>query len=46
VDDLEKFVRAIAPNFTVPIHTFFPERYSESLGSNVKIVGDGEMVEI
>lgn len=46
VDDLEEFVRAIAPNFTVPIHTFFPERYSESLGSNVKIVGDGEMVEI
>jgi len=46
VEDLQKFVKAVASEFIVPIHTFSPEKYSESLGSNVKIVGDGETVEI
>ena len=46
IDDLKKFVRAIEPEFIIPIHTFFPEKYPELFGDNVKIVKDGEMVEI
>lgn len=46
IDDLKKFVRAIEPEFIIPIHTFFPEKYPGLFGNNVKIVKDGEMVEI
>ncbi|MBN2271025.1 MAG: MBL fold metallo-hydrolase [Sedimentisphaerales bacterium] len=46
IDDLKKFVRAIEPEFIIPIHTFFPEKYPELFGDNVMIVKDGEMVEI
>ena len=46
IDDLKKFVGAIGPEFIIPIHTFFPEKYPELFGDNVKIVKDGEMVEI
>ena len=46
IDDLKRFVRAIDPKFIIPIHTFFPEKYPELFGDNVKIVKDGEMFEI
>jgi len=46
IDDLKNFARAIEPEFIIPIHTFFPERYPELFGDNVKIVKDGETVEI
>lgn len=46
VDDLKKFVGAIKPEFIIPVHTFFPEKYPELFGDNVKIVKDREMVEI
>jgi len=44
VDDLKDFVTAIEPEFIIPIHTFFPEKYPELFGDNVKIVKDGETV--
>ena len=46
VDDLQEFVGAISPKYIVPIHTFFPEKYSEYLGKNIKIVKDRETIEI
>ena len=46
IDDLKRFVGAIRPGFVIPIHTFFPEKYPELFGDNVKIVKDREMVEI
>jgi ribonuclease J len=46
IDDLKKLVRAIEPEFIIPIHTFFSEKYAEIFGNNVKIVKDGETVEI
>ena len=39
--DLQKLVTAINPLKVVPIHTFFPERYSE-LFQNVEVHNDGE----
>jgi len=37
---------AIRPKCIIPIHTFFPEKYFELLGSNVKLIKDRETVEI
>lgn len=39
--DLKRIVQAINPRRVVPIHTFFPERYSE-LFPNVQFHNDGE----
>lgn len=46
IDDLKSFARAIEPEFIIPIHTFFPEKYPELFGDKVKIVKDWETVEI
>jgi ribonuclease J len=46
IDDLQDFVKAIRPEFIVPIHTFFPERYPELFGKNVRIIPDGKAVQI
>jgi ribonuclease J len=46
IDALKRFARAIKPEFIIPIHTFFPEKYPELFGDNVKLVKDGEIVEI
>jgi ribonuclease J len=43
--DLKKIVSAINPRKVVPIHTFFPERYSE-LFQNVDVHIDGEWWEV
>ncbi len=43
--DLKKIVTAINPRKVVPIHTFFPERYSE-LFQNVEVHNDGEWWEV
>ena len=37
---------AVRPKCIIPIHTFFPEKYFELLGSNVKLVKDREALEI
>lgn len=39
--DLKRIVEAINPDNVVPIHTFFPQRYSE-LFPNVQVHDDGE----
>lgn len=46
IEDLKKFTKAIKPNYIIPVHTFFPEKYPELLGSNVKFIKDKETVEI
>ena len=46
IEDLQKFVGVIKPKFTIPVHTFFPEKYPELLGSNVMRVKDGDVMEI
>ena len=46
IDDLQRFAAAIRPKCIIPIHTFFPEKYFELLGSNVKLIKDKETVEI
>jgi len=46
IEDLQEFVGAVAPKYIVPFHTFFPKKYSEYLGSNIKIIDDRETVEI
>jgi len=46
IDDLQRFAAAIRPRCIIPIHTFFPEKYFELLGSNVKLIKDRQTVEI
>lgn len=43
--DLQKLVTAINPLKVVPIHTFFPKRYSE-LFSNVEVHNDNDWWEV
>ena len=46
IDDLQRFAAAIRPKCIIPIHTFFPEKYFELLGRDVKLIKDRETVEI
>jgi len=46
IEDLQEFVKAVSPKYIIPVHTLFPEKYSEYFGSNVRIVADRETVEI
>jgi len=46
VEDLQKFVKALNPQYIIPNHTFYPERYGEYFGNNIKIVDDREAIEI
>jgi len=43
--DLQRYANAVAPKRLVPIHTFFPERFSE-LFDNVVPSKDGEWMEV
>lgn len=42
IKDLQKFVKALNPQYIVPNHTFYPEKFKQYFGSNVRIVKDGE----
>ena len=46
IADLQRFVEALKPRNIIPIHTFFPEKYSECFGGNIMFVKDGDTVEI
>jgi len=37
---------AVRPRCIIPIHTFFPGKYFELLGGNIKLIKDGETVGI
>lgn len=45
LSDLKRFVQAVKPGTTIPIHTYYPEKYRDFVGK-VKMVGDGECVTI
>lgn len=46
IDKLQKFAEALAPDTTTPIHTQFPEKYRECFRGNIRIVKDGETIEV
>ena len=46
VEDLQEFVKALNPKYIIPNHTFYPEKYSEHFGDNVRIVNDRESIDI
>jgi len=46
VEDLQKFVKALNPKYIIPNHTFYPERYVDFFGDNVRIVNDKDPIEI
>lgn len=46
IEDLRDFVKALKPEYIIPIHTFYPEDYSKYLQGNVKIVKDRGTVTI
>jgi len=45
VDDLQAFATALNPKTTIPIHTFFADKYKE-LFENVEILKDGQIFDI
>ncbi|GLU28006.1 MBL fold metallo-hydrolase [Brucella sp. NBRC 12950] len=45
IQDLQRYANAVAPKRLVPIHTFFPERFSE-LFNNVEPASDGDWIEV
>ncbi len=45
VSQLEKLFKALKPRHVIPIHTFYPEKYTE-LFSNVVQLKDGEIMEL
>lgn len=45
LSDLERFVEAVKPEITIPIHTYHPELFRNFIGK-VKMVEDGETVPI
>jgi ribonuclease J len=46
IADLKQFAEAIKPKHIIPIHTFFPQKYSELFGDCVEFVKDGQTVEV
>ncbi len=45
LSDLKRFVEAVKPEITIPIHTYYPELFQGFFGK-VKMVEDGEIVPI
>jgi len=45
LSDLKRFVEAVKPKITIPIHTYYPELFRNFFGK-VKMVEDGEIVRI
>jgi ribonuclease J len=45
LQDLKKLAKATQPKTVIPIHTFYPERFTD-LFSNVRLADDGEEIEI
>jgi ribonuclease J len=46
IEDLQEFVKAINPEYIIPIHTFFPEEYSKYFENNIMLIRDKETTEI
>jgi ribonuclease J len=46
IAELKSFVKAVKPNYIIPNHTFYPEKYSELLGDNVMLVKDRQPIVI
>ncbi|MFC1865153.1 MBL fold metallo-hydrolase [Chloroflexota bacterium] len=45
LSQLKRLANALKPSFIIPIHTFYPEKYSE-IFSNVIQLKDGEMIDL
>jgi len=46
IEELKSLVNALKPKHIIPNHTFYPEKYSDILGSKVMIVDDGHPTEL
>jgi ribonuclease J len=46
IEELQQFVGAITPKYIIPNHTFYPEKYCEYFGDNIKFIKDKEAVEL
>ncbi len=42
IEELQMLVKAMKPKYIIPNHTFYPEKYFEYFGSNIKMVMDNE----
>jgi ribonuclease J len=46
VKDLQEFVQRIKPKVIIPIHTQLPEKYTELYNAEIKILKDGEILNL
>ena len=46
IGELKDFVMAIKPKNIIPIHTFYPEKYSDHFSYNIMITEDKVPVEL
>jgi ribonuclease J len=46
IEELQQFVKAIKPEWVIPNHTFYPEKYSNIFGKNILILKDGVTVDL
>jgi len=46
IEELKDFVRAMKPRYIIPVHTFYPEKYSEYFEGNIKLLKDKDTVEL
>ena len=44
IEELKSFVRSLKPEYIIPNHTFFPERYRDILEGNILTVKDKESI--
>lgn len=46
IRDLQEFVQKIEPKVIIPIHTQLPEKYTELYSAEIKILKDGEILNL
>jgi ribonuclease J len=46
ISDLQEFVQKIEPKVIIPIHTQLPEKYTELYNAEIKILKDGEILNL
>ena len=46
IKDLQEFVNKLSPKTIIPIHTEHPEKYAQLYSADIKMLNDGEILEL
>ena len=46
IKDLQEFVNKLSPKTIIPVHTEFPEKYAQLYSADIKMLSDGEILEL